>query len=101
MQSWHKLYSRKAWVTLRHLVYIRDLGICQICKKAVSLNHKHRHAFIADHIKAHKGDEELFFDIDNVQCVCKSCHDSVKQSHERGGNAKVKQTIGVDGWPIE
>ncbi|NMA84113.1 MAG: HNH endonuclease [Epulopiscium sp.] len=28
-----------------------------------------------DHIKPHKGNEDLFYDINNLQSLCKSCHD--------------------------
>ncbi len=32
-------------------------------------------ATVVDHIKPHKGDERLFFDINNLQPLCKPCHD--------------------------
>jgi len=32
-------------------------------------------ATVVDHIEPHKGDEELFYDINNLQSLCKSCHD--------------------------
>ena len=49
-----------------------------------------------NHKTPHKGDLTLFFDPDNLEAVCKRCHDSDIQSEERSG----KPTIGVDGWPI-
>ncbi|MDD4570646.1 MAG: HNH endonuclease signature motif containing protein [Tepidanaerobacteraceae bacterium] len=32
-------------------------------------------ATVVDHIKPHKGDVKLFFDINNLQSLCKTCHD--------------------------
>ncbi|WP_327198035.1 HNH endonuclease [Sporanaerobacter acetigenes] len=28
-----------------------------------------------DHIEPHKGNEDLFYDINNLQSLCKSCHE--------------------------
>lgn len=83
-QPWNNLYNLKAWKLLRLEVFIRDQYICKICGKVAHTNHKHPHAAIADHIVPHKGDKALFFDIDNIQTVGKSCHDSIKQSMEKG-----------------
>lgn len=38
--------------------------------------------WIADHIEPHRGDEALFWDIQNGQCLCKPCHDRDKQREE-------------------
>lgn len=54
-------------------------------------------ATVADHIKPHKGDEVLFFDLNNLQSLCKPCHDSDKQREENG---RPLVAVGVDGWPI-
>ncbi|WP_431856615.1 HNH endonuclease [Azospirillum sp.] len=40
-------------------------------------------ASIADHVEPHRGDEAKFFDPQNTQSLCKSCHDSDKQRAER------------------
>lgn len=53
-------------------------------------------ANVADHIVKHNGDADLFWD-GELQSLCKTCHDSLKQSQEKGGAVAV---IGVDGWPI-
>lgn len=38
---------------------------------------------VADHIVPHRGDRRLFFDLGNLQTLCKTCHDKHKQSAER------------------
>jgi 5-methylcytosine-specific restriction protein A len=55
-------------------------------------------ARVVDHIKPHRGDRDLFWDVKNWQSLCSRCHDSVKQSEERLGYSKE---IGNDGWPID
>jgi len=40
---------------------------------------------VADHITPHRGDEFLFWDAGNLQCLCKPCHDRHKQRQERRG----------------
>ena len=37
-----------------------------------------------DHIIPHKGDQDLFWDADNLQTLCRSCH-STKTASEDGG----------------
>jgi len=41
-------------------------------------------ATLVDHIVPHKGDEQLFWDSDNHQALCASCH-GVKTATEDGG----------------
>nr|WP_243256973.1 HNH endonuclease signature motif containing protein [Rhizobium skierniewicense] len=38
---------------------------------------------VADHKIPHRGDEALFWDESNLQCLCKPCHDGLKQRQER------------------
>lgn len=42
---------------------------------------------VADHKTPHRGDVALFWDEQNLQCLCKPCHDRDKQRAERGGSA--------------
>ena len=34
-----------------------------------------KEATVVDHIKPHKGNEKLFYDLKNLQSMCKPCHD--------------------------
>lgn len=40
-------------------------------------------ATVVDHIKPHEGDMKLFWNPENHQSLCASCHSSVKQREER------------------
>lgn len=55
-------------------------------------------ATVVDHKIPHKGDESLFFDDDNLQSLCKTCHDSAKQRLEKSGSLPG---CDVNGWPLD
>lgn len=55
-------------------------------------------ADLVDHIKPHKGDQELLWDRDNWQSLCKPCHDRHKQKQEIHG---YSTEVGSDGWPVD
>lgn len=75
-------YAKPVWRKgLRVLVLARD-PICKICNRYAST--------IADHIKPHRGNWELFTDLNNLQGLCKSCHDT-KTATEDGGFGNAKQ----------
>jgi 5-methylcytosine-specific restriction protein A len=38
---------------------------------------------LCDHIEPHRGDDRLFWDENNLQTLCKGCHDEVKQAEEQ------------------
>lgn len=60
-----KWYSTEAWQTLRMLVFI-DQPICVSCQHAPSTE--------VDHIIPHRSEYGLFFNRENLQGMCKSCH---------------------------
>lgn len=45
-------------------------------------------ANVVDHKTPHKGDPALFWDIKNLQPMCKQCHDGYKQELERSGTTR-------------
>jgi 5-methylcytosine-specific restriction protein A len=109
--DWHHLYNTKAWYRLRS-IQLRDHPFCAMCMEDAGIKVEGREvqleqclakgiwpkaqANIADHIKAHKGDEALFFDPDNLQSLCKTHHDGAKAKFERSG---VVIGCDADGWP--
>jgi hypothetical protein len=54
-------------------------------------------ATIVDHVVPHRGDRNSFV-LGQLQSLCESCHNSVKQNVERHG---FDRTIGLDGMPID
>lgn len=78
-QSWRKWYSTKRWQRLRWSVLVRDAFTCRRCRRIESNTSQ----LVADHCEPHRGDAGLFWGADNLQCLCKACHDGAKQREER------------------
>lgn len=78
---WRAWYKSARWQQVRERVFTRDLFGCQMlaCGKVIS----NRRQLVCDHIRPHRGDPALFWDEDNLQTLCKPCHDGAKQSAER------------------
>jgi 5-methylcytosine-specific restriction endonuclease McrA len=72
-------YHLKRWKDLRLKIFERELFTCQECGVIEGDTSK----LICDHIKPHKGDRILFWDEENLQTLCWSCHSGEKQSQER------------------
>lgn len=88
-----RLYKTSRWQRLRAL-QLKKYPCCALCEKEGYV----KGADTVDHVIPHKGDEELFWDDNNLQSLCKQCHDMVKQRIEIKG---YSDNIGVDGWPID
>ena len=93
-QAWQHLYKTGRWQRLRR-VHLTSSPLCVMCLEDGRIEP----ATVVDHIKRHGGDEAKFFDSDNLQSLCSTHHNSVKQSEERTG--KPIRRVGPDGWPIE
>jgi len=73
--------------------YLRSHPLCVMCEREGRVTA----ATVVDHIVPHRGDQRLFWDVENNwQSLCKSHHDSAKQREERGRT----QAVGEDGWPV-
>lgn len=68
--------------------------LCKFCGTPFSKTVIH----VVDHKKPHKGDIALLLDPNNLQDLCKPCHDKKKQVIEL--NAE-KPAVGYDGWQIK
>ena len=75
-----RLYSTRAWHRMRAR-QLRDSPTCAYCAEIGQLTA----ATVADHITPHRGSELLFYDANNLQSLCKQCHDSAKQQLEKSG----------------
>ncbi|NBT49984.1 MAG: HNH endonuclease [Marivivens sp.] len=65
--------------------YLRDNPLCVRCEQEGEL----KPANVVDHIKPHKGNQELFWDTSNWQSLCKLHHDR-KTFHEDGGRGFIR-----------
>lgn len=76
-----KWYKTSRWQKLRMKVLIRDLFTCKM--QGCGRIEANTSQLVADHKTPHHGDERLFWDEQNLQCLCKRCHDKLKQKEER------------------
>jgi 5-methylcytosine-specific restriction protein A len=90
--AYKRWYKTARWQKLRLLQLYRE-PLCRMCRPRLTP------ATVADHEAPHRGDAVLFWDPDNLQSLCKRCHDGDKQRIEKGG--KPKPRISLSGWPEE
>jgi len=91
-----KWYKSRAWQQLRSA----QLSAHPYCQCP---HHKGKDrsavATIVDHKTPHRGNKAVFFDRKGLQSMTKQCHDSFKQSQERGG-AGFKRGCDEHGNPL-
>ena len=76
------------------LHYLQQNPLCIMCKQSGHTNA----ATVVDHIKPHKGDTTLFWEVSNWQPLCAIHHNSTKQ---RGENQGYDLGCDVSGLPID
>lgn len=76
---WKRWYKTARWQALRLAVFLRDLYTCRKCGGIES----DTSLLVCDHIRPHRGDVLLFWDENNLQTLCKRCHDRFKQAEEQ------------------
>ena len=69
VRSHHSLYNTGSWRRSRKS-YIQHHPLCMRCKKYGMTTA----STDVDHIIPHRGDPDLFYDINNWQALCHSCH---------------------------
>lgn len=98
--QYRKMYGTKHWRLLREQALLRDGFKCQHkgCGVMLRRGRSGDNSAVVHHLKPHKGDPDLFYDLDNLQSLCKKHHDSDAQSVESRG---YSVEVGEDGWPID
>jgi len=80
-QPWRRWYKLARWRRLRWAVLIRDMFTCRMCGRIEADTSK----LVADHREPHRGDEALFWDVNNLQTLCEDCHNGPKARMEARG----------------
>lgn len=75
-----RLYKTVRWQRLRKKVLLAS-PLCSECARQGKITP----ATVVDHIVPHKGNLELFWDENNLQALCKSCHDRKTAKEGRWG----------------
>jgi 5-methylcytosine-specific restriction protein A len=87
------LYDRK-W-RKRRARQLAEYPICRLCQE---IRGHVTPATVADHVVPHRGDPILFSG--SLQSLCEDCHNSVKQSLEKGGEGFIRGSD-VQGNPLD
>jgi len=80
-EPWRKWYNTKRWQELRMQVLVRDHFTCQW--RGHGLMTGRTSDLVAHHKVPHRGSAVLFWDINNLLCVCRWCHDGPIKALER------------------
>ncbi len=72
------LYATPRWQAIRRAVLI-ERPFCVRCLE----KGRYTPAEVVDHIRPHRGDERLFYDYNNLQPLCKVCHDTKTAAEDR------------------
>lgn len=91
-RPWRHLYGRARWKALR-IAQLTSFPLCRMCLESDVVEA----ATVVDHVKPHKGDEEMFFDPTNLQSLCAPHHDRDKALME-GGKSVIR--FDPNGWPL-
>jgi len=77
-----KIYNSRQWKNIRVKALVRDEFMCVMCR-ANGIDTK---AEEVDHILELQDRQDLAFDLDNLQSLCKPCHSkkTAKEKEERG-----------------
>lgn len=90
---WRNWYKLAIWQANRRAVLARDVW-CVRCRRAGRCEP----ATTVNHVVPHRGDWSRFVDPENLEGVCKRCHDGAIQAEERRG---FSTACGADGWPLD
>ena len=82
-KKYHNLYGLESWKQLR-TSFLQNNPLCVECKREGI----YKLAKIVDHIQSHKGREDLFFDVKNLQPLCKKHHDKKTYQESLNGYSK-------------
>lgn len=80
---WKAWYKTRRWQALRLAVLERDNYTCQRTGRVLGAKHPDPDSPVVNHRRPHRGDEALFWDIDNLETVSKAVHDADIQREEQ------------------
>lgn len=91
--TYRRLYKTARWQRLR----TSKLTLQPLCERCLAME-VIVSADVVHHRTAHRGNEDLFWSMDNLESLCKPHHDSEGAREDRG---QTIVTFGADGWPVE
>lgn len=95
-RSWSVFYNETRWRDLSKS-FLSKNPLCVQCLKSDRITS----SAVVDHIKPHRGDKTAFYNISNLQALCKRCHDMKTHSEthstvQRNPRIDYTNTAGSD-----
>jgi hypothetical protein len=87
-----RMYDSTRWRRAR-TVFLADNPLCNKCLQSG----RDTASTVVDHITPHAGDAVRFWDRDNWQALCATCHSGVKRIEDNHGHTSA---CGADGLPV-
>lgn len=87
-----RLYDSVRWRRFAKMQLGRE-PLCRLCFQMG----RDTAAAVVDHIVPHETDPKLFWDANNLQSLCPTCHNAKRTAENIG----YSQAAGVDGIPID
>lgn len=81
-KPWRAWYKTARWQKLRQTILERDGWQCQKTGVALVGKYPAANSPVVNHIKAHRGDPDLFWDPENLEAMSKEYHDREQQKLE-------------------
>lgn len=80
---WRAWYRTQRWQRLRQQVFVRDFYKCQRTGALCIGKYPEPNSPVANHKVPHRGNPDLFWDINNLETITKAEHDKVVQAEEQ------------------
>jgi 5-methylcytosine-specific restriction protein A len=90
-QPYRKLYHSAWWRKLRKY----KLSLNPVCENLVFGEPCHNWANTVHHKIDHKGNTKLFCDLSNLQSLCKSCHDALREKNDQLFESSIGEKNGT------
>ena len=84
-----EFYHSKEWNIVRQQAIQRDNGLCKLCLS----NKKIKSMDIVHHIEEIKDNYSKRLDIDNIICLCSSCHNTVHTWYSTNNKEEIQREL--------
>lgn len=84
-----QLYKSSRWLKVRKLVMQRDYGLCQRCRRRGIITR----GDTVHHIIEARADLSRFYALDNLECICRACHNKEHGDRSQPNYLGKKQPI--------
>lgn len=82
-------YNSKSWKVIVNVIKARDKGLCLHCLS----NNKISYYNVVHHIEELKENKDKALDIDNLICLCHSCHAKIHADYKTESKIEVQNKL--------